>query len=58
MKKSMSLFGALMFFFAICLASLFFGIFCIKEPEKDNFEDESIQTPPVDENIDADPKEI
>ena len=57
MKSSMSLFGALMFFFAVCIGSLIFGIFCIKEPEKMNIENEPMPTP-VDENNDLDPKEL
>ena len=57
MKSSMSLFGALMFFFAVCIGSLIFGIFCIKEPEKMNIEKEPMPTP-VDENNDLDPKEL
>lgn len=58
MKSAMGLFGALMFFFAICIGSLIFGIFCIREPEKDNMEDDSIQSQPADENIDPVPKEL
>lgn len=42
MKSSMGLFGALMLFFVVCIGSLIFGIFLIKEPKPvDPIEDNS-----------------
>ncbi|KAK8839713.1 glucose import [Tritrichomonas musculus] len=60
MKSSMGLFGALMFFFAICILSLIFGIFCIYEPKKKNEMDQQSEDNPgaVDDGNDLDPKEI
>lgn len=44
MQSSMGLFGALMLFFVVCVGSLFFGIFLIKEPEKIDHKSESNST--------------
>lgn len=39
MKKSMKMFGSMIFFFVICVLSVLFGIFVVKEPSKDVSED-------------------
>lgn len=44
MQSSMGLFGTLMLFFVVCVGSLFFGIFLIKEPEKIDLKSESNST--------------
>ena len=40
MKESMTMFGAMLFFSIICLFAVFFGLFFIKEPEKENSEND------------------
>ena len=61
MESSMGLFGALMLFFVVCVGSLFFGIFMIKEPKKvDHLVEQSDSEASSDENKedDAEPTEI
>lgn len=39
MKKSLKMFGSMMFFSVVCVLSLLFGIFVVKEPSKEVSED-------------------
>ena len=55
MKKSLTMFGSMIFFTCISFAALIFGIFCIKEPKKNDEIDESVEklTEKKDENIES-----
>ncbi|KAK8886643.1 glucose import [Tritrichomonas musculus] len=57
MKESMKMFGSMIFFFIVCVLSILFGIFVVKEPSKEVSED-AISEQDNDQSSDSKPTSL